>query len=161
VLDNAVIGDDVTIQSSTIEYSRMESGSDAGPYAHIRGGSVVGEGAHVGNFAELKNTSMARNAKSGHFSYLGDATIGENVNIGAGSITANYDGTQKNQTVIGNDAFIGSDTILVAPVTVGQDARTGAGSVVTKDVAAGSTVVGVPARPYQARVKEPSDAGSR
>lgn len=153
VLDHAEIGDNVTIRSSTIEHSRMESGSDAGPYAHIRGGSVVGEGVHIGNYAELKNTVMGRGAKSGHFSYLGDATIGERVNIGAGSITANYDGERKNATVIEDGAFIGSDTILVAPVTVEAAARTGAGSVVTKDVAAGSTVVGIPARPIASRRK--------
>jgi bifunctional UDP-N-acetylglucosamine pyrophosphorylase/glucosamine-1-phosphate N-acetyltransferase len=154
VLDHAQIGDDVTITSSTIEHSRMEDGSNAGPYAHIRGGSIVGEDVHIGNFAELKNTTMGRGAKSGHFSYLGDATIGDRVNIGAGSITANYDGVQKHQTVIGEDVFIGSDTVLVAPVTVEQDARTGAGSVVTRDVAAGTTVVGVPARPIASRVKQ-------
>lgn len=151
VLDNAKIGNNVTIRSSTIEFSTMEDNSDAGPYAHIRGGSVVGENAHIGNFAELKNTRMGAGAKSGHFSYLGDATIGERVNIGAGSITANYDGKQKNATVVEQDAFIGSDTVLVAPVTVAEGAKTGAGSVVTKDVAAGSVVVGIPARPIASR----------
>ena len=161
VLDHAEIGDNVTIRSSTIEHSRMEDGSDAGPYAHVRGGSVVGEGVHIGNYAELKNTVMARGAKSGHFSYLGDATIGENVNIGAGSITANYDGIRKNPTVIEDGAFIGSDTILVAPVTVGEAARTGAGSVVTKDVAAGSTVVGIPARPIASRKRSAAEPDSR
>ncbi len=156
VLDHAEIGDHVTIRSSTIEYSRMEAGSDAGPYAHIRGGSVIGEGVHIGNFAELKNTSMGRDAKSGHFSYLGDATVGHGVNIGAGTITANYDGEKKNPTTIGDGAFVGSDTILVAPVTVAEGARTGAGSVVTKDVAPGTTVVGIPARPIASRKRTPS-----
>lgn len=156
VLENAIIGNNVTIRSSTIEFSTMEDNSDAGPYAHIRGGSVVGEHAHIGNYAELKNTRMGAGAKSGHFSYLGDATIGERVNIGAGSITANYDGKQKNVTVIEQDAFIGSDTVLVAPVTVSEGAKTGAGSVVTKDVAAGSVVVGIPARPIASR-KRASD----
>ncbi len=151
VLDKAEIGDHVTIRSSTIEHSRMESSSDAGPYAHIRGGSVIGEGVHIGNFAELKNTSMGRDAKSGHFSYLGDATVGQGANIGAGTITANYDGEKKNRTTIGDGAFVGSDTILVAPVTVAEGARTGAGSVVTKDVAPGATVVGIPARPIASR----------
>ncbi len=156
VLDHAEIGDHVTIRSSTIEYSRMEAGSDAGPYAHIRGGSVIGEGVHIGNFAELKNTSMGRDAKSGHFSYLGDATVGHGVNIGAGTITANYDGEKKNPTTIGDGAFVGSDTILVAPVTVAEGARTGAGSVVTKDVAPGTTVVGIPARPIASRKRTPA-----
>lgn len=104
---------------------------------------------HIGNFVELKNTALAAGAKSGHFSYLGDATIGERVNIGAGTITANYDGTTKHHTEIGDDAFIGSDSILVAPVTIGYGARTGAGAVVTKDVPAGETVIGVPAKPMR------------
>lgn len=151
VLDHVEIGDNVTVQSSTIEHSRMDDGSDAGPYAHIRGGSVIGEGAHVGNYAELKNTTLGRGAKSGHVSYLGDATIGEHVNIGAGTITANYDGVRKNPTIIEDGAFIGCDTMLIAPITVGAGAKTGAGSVVTKDVAEGSTVVGIPARPIASR----------
>jgi bifunctional UDP-N-acetylglucosamine pyrophosphorylase / glucosamine-1-phosphate N-acetyltransferase len=157
VLDHVEIGDNVTVQSSTIEHSRMEDGSDAGPYAHIRGGSVIGEGAHVGNYAELKNTVFGRGAKSGHVSYLGDATIGERVNIGAGSITANYDGVRKNQTIIEDGAFIGCDTMMIAPLTIGAGAKTGAGSVVTKDVAEGSTVVGIPARPIGSRKKAGSD----
>lgn len=146
VLDHATIGDNVIIQSSTIEHSTMESGSDAGPYAHIRGGSVIGQHVHIGNFAELKNTTMARGAKSGHFSYLGDATVGEGVNIGAGSITANYDGSRKNRTVLENGVFVGCDTVFVAPVTVGEGSKTGAGSVVNRNVPPNTTVVGVPAR---------------
>lgn len=146
VLDHATIGDNVVIQSSTIEHSTMEAGSDAGPYAHIRGGSVIGEGVHIGNYAELKNTTMAAGAKSGHFSYLGDATVGERVNIGAGSVTANYDGTDKNRTVLGNDVFVGCDTVFIAPVTVEEGAKTGAGSVVNRDVPSHATVVGIPAR---------------
>jgi bifunctional UDP-N-acetylglucosamine pyrophosphorylase/glucosamine-1-phosphate N-acetyltransferase len=121
---------------------------------------VIGEGVHIGNFAELKNTTMSAGAKSGHVSYLGDATVGENVNIGAGTITANYDGVAKHRTVIGADAFIGSDTVLVAPVTVGEEARTGAGSVVTHDVPDGDTVVGVPARPFTPRAAAASRPGS-
>jgi bifunctional UDP-N-acetylglucosamine pyrophosphorylase / glucosamine-1-phosphate N-acetyltransferase len=151
VIDHAVIGDNVTVQSSTIEHSTMRDGSDAGPYAHIRGGSDIGPGTHIGNFAELKNSTIGPDAKSGHFSYLGDATIGARVNIGAGTITANYDGEKKHRTTIEDDVFVGSDSVLVAPVTLGADARTGAGSVVTRDVAPETTVVGVPARPIARR----------
>ena len=151
VLHNATLGEGVVVRSSTIEDSTMEDGSDAGPYAHLRGGTVLGPGVHIGNFAELKNTVMGAGAKSGHVSYLGDATVGERVNIGAGTITANYDGRRKHPTTIERDAFVGSDTVLVAPVTVGEGARTGAGSVVTRDVAPETTVVGVPARPIARR----------
>jgi bifunctional UDP-N-acetylglucosamine pyrophosphorylase/glucosamine-1-phosphate N-acetyltransferase len=158
VLDNATIGNNVTIQSSTIEHSTLQDGSDAGPYAHIRGGSVIGPGVHIGNFAELKNTAMGPDSKSGHFSYLGDATVGERVNIGAGTITANYDGEQKHRTTIEDDVFVGSDSVIVAPRTLGANARTGAGSVVTRDVPPNTTVVGVPARPIgkKARTKDPN-----
>lgn len=146
IVDNATIGDDVVIRSSTIEHSTIMSGSDAGPYAHIRGGSVIGEDVHIGNYAELKNTTMGAGAKSGHFSYLGDATVGERVNIGAGSVTANYDGRNKNRTILENDVFVGCDTVFIAPVTVEEGAKTGAGSVVNRDVPPHTTVVGVPAR---------------
>lgn len=149
VLNNTQVEDNVTIRSTTIENSVVRNGADAGPYAHIRSGSDVGENVHIGNFAELKNTTMSTGSKSGHFSYLGDATVGERTNIGAGTITANYDGVRKNRTEIGDDAFIGCDSILVAPLTVGTQSITGAGSVVTKDVQPGQKVVGVPARPIK------------
>jgi bifunctional UDP-N-acetylglucosamine pyrophosphorylase/glucosamine-1-phosphate N-acetyltransferase len=161
MLDHATIGDNVTIQSSTIEHSTMKSGSDAGPYARIRGGSVIGEGVHIGNFAELKNSTMGTDAKSGHFSYLGDATIGERVNVGAGSITANYDGTRKNRTILGDDVFLGCDTVLVAPVTVHEGSKTGAGSVVNRDVPPHTTVVGVPARPIVKRTTPALDGSDK
>lgn len=151
VLIDATIGDGVTIRSSTIEGSTIQSSADAGPYARIRAGSVIGEGVHIGNFAEVKSSTLGKGAKAGHFSYLGDASIGERTNIGAGTITANYDGIRKNRTEIGDDVFIGSDTVLVAPVEVQSGARTGAGSVVTKNVKSGQTVVGIPARPIHSK----------
>lgn len=154
IISNSTIGNDVTIRSSTIEDSEMHDLSDAGPYAHIRHGSVIGTGVHIGNFAELKNTVMEPGSKSGHVSYLGDARVGKRTNIGAGSITANYDGKKKNRTSLGDDVFVGCDTVFIAPVTVEDHARTGAGSIVTKDVEAGVTVVGVPARPVSRKDTE-------
>jgi bifunctional UDP-N-acetylglucosamine pyrophosphorylase/glucosamine-1-phosphate N-acetyltransferase len=103
----------------------------------------------MGNFGEVKDSTLGPGTKMGHFSYIGNATIGEGVNIGAGTITCNYDGVHKNPTVIGNGTFIGSDTMLVAPVTLGQRAKTGAGAVVTKDVPDDTLVVGIPARPIK------------
>ncbi|MFM8594461.1 MAG: bifunctional UDP-N-acetylglucosamine diphosphorylase/glucosamine-1-phosphate N-acetyltransferase GlmU, partial [Chloroflexota bacterium] len=132
------IGDRVQVRASTIEFSVIGEGSDCGPYAHVRAGTVLAPGVHIGNFAEIKNSELAESVKVGHFSYVGDATVGARTNIGAGTVTANYDGQAKHRTVIGKDAFIGSDTILRAPVSVGDGARTGAGSVVTEDVAPGT-----------------------
>lgn len=151
VLIDATVGDGVTVRQSTIEKSEMHTGSDIGPYSRVRSGSVIGENAHIGNFAELKNTTMSTRSKSGHFSYLGDAAVGERTNIGAGTITANYDGKQKHHTEIGDDVFIGCDSVLVAPVEIEKGAVTGAGSVVTKNVTAGQTVVGIPARPITSK----------
>ena len=147
VLHNATIGDGAEVRSSTIHDSRVESNATVGPYAHIRGNSNIGARAHIGTSTELKNTSIGEDAKVGHFGYLGDATIGSRTNIGAGTITANYNGTQKFPTSIGEDVFIGSDTVLIAPVTIAHGAKTGAGAVVNRDVAEGQTVVGVPAKP--------------
>ena len=132
----------------------MEDDATVGPFSHLRPGSVVGRGAEVGNYAELKNTRLGAGAKQHHMSYLGDAEVGERANIGAGTITANYDGTTKHRTTIGEGAFIGVDTMIVAPRDIGPGARTGAGAVVTKDVPAGKLAVGVPARirePHQPR----------
>ena len=146
VIENSRLGDRVIVRSSTVEDSRIADETDVGPYAHLRGGSEIGPRVHIGNFAELKNARLAAGVKVGHFSYIGDATLGAETNVGAGTITANFDGRNKHRTEIGARAFIGSDTILRAPVRLGDGARTGAGSVVTKDVPAGATVVGVPAR---------------
>jgi bifunctional UDP-N-acetylglucosamine pyrophosphorylase/glucosamine-1-phosphate N-acetyltransferase len=136
------IGDRVTVLNcSLVTDSQIGDAASVGPFAHLRQQAVVGEGARVGNFVELKKTSLGRGSKSMHLAYLGDATIGPDVNIGAGTITCNYDGVTKNQTVIERGAFIGSDTQLVAPVTVGQGAYVGTGTTVREDVPAGALAV--------------------
>ena len=146
VIVNSRIGDRVIVRSSTVEDSVIADDADVGPYSHVRAGSEIGPHTHIGNFAEIKNAHLASGVKIGHFSYIGDAAVGEETNIGAGTVTANFDGSRKHQTAIGARSFIGSDTILRAPISIGDDARTGAGSVVTKDVPDGATVVGMPAR---------------
>jgi len=146
-LIDAVIGDGAVISYSIVRDSTIGPGVTVGPFAHIRGGSRVQADVHIGNFVELKNTEMGEGTKAGHLSYLGDADIGAGANIGAGTITCNYDGKRKNKTQIGAGAFIGSHSSLVAPVDIGEGALTGAGSVVTHDVAAGERVAGNPARP--------------
>jgi bifunctional UDP-N-acetylglucosamine pyrophosphorylase / glucosamine-1-phosphate N-acetyltransferase len=140
------IGDRARIEHSWLDSVEFGSDSDCGPFSKLRPGTRIASGVHVGSFAEIVRSSVGTGSKVPHFSYLGDATVGENVNIGAGSITANFDKGVKNPTVIDDDAFIGVDTMLRAPVRVGRGARTGAGSVVTRDVPAGATAVGVPAR---------------
>ena len=143
---DSTIGERCVIWASVIEASKIGNDVRIGPFAHLRSGCEIGDSAEIGNYAEQKNTRFGARSKQHHFSYLGDAEVGEDVNIGAGVITANYDGRAKHRTVIGNGAFIGSDTILRAPLTVGEGAYTGAGSVVTRDVPAGKLAVGVPAR---------------
>lgn len=145
-LIDAKVGERCQVWASVIEQSEIGNDVKVGPFAHLRAGCVVGDGAQIGNFAEQKNTRFGAGSKQHHFSYLGDAEVGARVNIGAGTITANFDGERKNTTIIGDDAFIGSDTILRAPITVGEGAYTGAGSVVTRDVPPGKLAVGVPAR---------------
>ncbi|TMD33937.1 MAG: UDP-N-acetylglucosamine diphosphorylase/glucosamine-1-phosphate N-acetyltransferase [Chloroflexi bacterium] len=129
-----------------IEEARIGDRSDCGPFVKIRPGTEIAENVHIGSFAELVRTKVGRNSKVPHVSYLGDTDLGEDANIGAGTITANFDGVHKNRTEIGDGAFVGVDTMLVAPVKLGKGARTGAGSVVTKDVPEGATAIGVPAR---------------
>jgi bifunctional UDP-N-acetylglucosamine pyrophosphorylase/glucosamine-1-phosphate N-acetyltransferase len=150
---DSTIGERVRIWSSVIESSTVGDDATVGPFSHLRPGSQVGRRAEVGNYAELKNTTLGEGSKQHHMSYLGDATIGERVNIGAGAITANYDGTRKHKTTIGDGAFIGVDTMIVAPREIGPGARTGAGAVVTRDVPAGKLAFGVPAR-----IREPRQA---
>jgi bifunctional UDP-N-acetylglucosamine pyrophosphorylase/glucosamine-1-phosphate N-acetyltransferase len=138
-ITNASVADDVTVlDHSVIVESRVDAGAQIGPFAHLRPDSHVGADARVGNFVELKKTSLGRGSKASHLAYLGDATIGARVNIGAGTITCNYDGERKHQTVIDDGAFIGSDSQLVAPVHVGADAYVAAGSSITDDVPPGS-----------------------
>ena len=146
VIRDSSLGDGCRVELSVVEQAVMEKGSDVGPFGHLRKGAHLGPGAHMGNFGELKNSYLGPGAKMGHMSYLGDATVGAGANIGAGTITCNYDGRRKHPTIIGEGAFVGSDTMLVAPVEIGDGAKTGAGSVVTRDVPPGTQAYGVPAR---------------
>lgn len=140
------VGDNCRIFASVLEGAQVEDEVVIGPFSHLRKGAHLAKGVHIGNFGEVKNSTLGAGTKMGHFSYIGDASIGNNVNIGAGTITCNYDGVRKNQTEIEDDVFIGSDTMLVAPVKLEKGSRTGAGSVVTKDVPQNTVVAGVPAR---------------
>lgn len=158
VITDSTLADHVTVRSSTISGAEIGPGSDIGPYSHLRAGARLGAGVHIGNFGEIKNSSLADGVKSGHFSYLGDTTVGPETNIGAGTITANFDGVAKHRTEIGAAAFIGSDAILRAPVRIGDRATVGAGSVVTRDVPADAVAVGVPARIIRTNHPSPPDA---
>jgi bifunctional UDP-N-acetylglucosamine pyrophosphorylase/glucosamine-1-phosphate N-acetyltransferase len=156
-LIDSQVGAGARVWASIVEASTIEDDAAVGPYSHLRPGSVVGRGAEVGNFAELKNTRLGAGSKSHHMSYLGDADLGAGVNVGAGTITANYDGARKHRTTVGDGAFLGVDTMIVAPRTIGEGAKTGAGSVVTRDVPAGKLAVGVPARIREIRPKPAAD----
>ncbi len=145
-LSNATLADNVTVKEHSLVFdSRLDTGATVGPFAHLRMNAHLRAGAVVGNFVEVKKSTLGEKSKAMHLSYLGDATLGDRVNIGAGTITCNYDGKNKHATVIEDGAKIGSDTMLVAPVTIGAGAMTGAGSVVTKDVPEHTLVAGVPA----------------
>ncbi len=143
VIENCTLGNGVLIrQSCVLEGSSVGDGAQIGPFAHLRPGSEIGENAHVGNFVETKKTRLGKGAKANHLTYMGDAEIGEGANIGAGTITCNYDGVSKHTTRVGKGVFVGSDTTLVAPLTVGDGAYIGAGSCITKNVPPDALAVG-------------------
>ncbi len=150
-LTDAEVGNGATIVYSTVTASTVGEGSRIGPYSHLRPGVRLGRFVEVGNFAELKNATIGDRTKVHHMSYIGDATVGAGVNIGAGTVTCNYDGRTKHHTIIEDGAFIGSDTMLIAPVRVGRGAVTGAGSVVRREVPQGGVAVGMPARVIRRR----------
>ena len=147
IVRDSLVGAGCRIEASVVESATLEDNVRVGPFAHLRRGAHLERDVECGNFAEVKNSRLGAGTKQHHFSYLGDAALGRQVNIGAGTITCNYDGVAKHRTEIGDGAFVGSDTMLIAPVRVGAGARTRAGSVVTRDVPDGATVYGVPARP--------------
>jgi len=153
-LSNARLGNNVTIRESVVVDSRLGNDVTIGPYAHLRNETSLGDDVKIGNFVEIKQSKLSRGVKASHLTYLGDAIVGEDTNVGAGTITCNYDGKNKNPTVIGKGAFIGSNSSLVAPLSIGDGAATGAGAVVTRDVPPGQRVAGVPARPLPAKDPE-------
>jgi bifunctional UDP-N-acetylglucosamine pyrophosphorylase/glucosamine-1-phosphate N-acetyltransferase len=146
IIRRSTVGDRCRLECSVVEDATLEEDVSVGPFGHLRTGAYLERGVHMGNFGEVKNSRLGAGAKMGHFSYLGDATVGAGANIGAGTITCNFDGKKKHRTEIGEGAFIGSDTMLVAPVKIGKGAKTGAGSVVTRDVPDETLAVGVPAK---------------
>ena len=154
VIEDSVIGDRCRVIASFLEGAQVAADAEIGPYCHLRPGAVIESAAHLGNFVEVKNSRIGANTAAGHFCYLGDADIGAGVNIGAGTVTCNYDGVDKHPTRIGDGAFIGSDTMLIAPVSVGAKAATGAGAVVTKDIPDTGRAVGVPARLVRRKTAE-------
>jgi bifunctional UDP-N-acetylglucosamine pyrophosphorylase/glucosamine-1-phosphate N-acetyltransferase len=154
LVEHSIIADDVHVWYSVVRDCSIGKGVSIGPFAHLRGGASVEPDARIGNFVELKNTRLGRGAKAQHLAYLGDADVGDAANIGAGTITCNYDGVRKNKTKIGKRAFIGSNSSLVAPIEIGDDAMTGAGAVVLRDVPAGERVVGNPAHPIKSKKKQ-------
>jgi bifunctional UDP-N-acetylglucosamine pyrophosphorylase / glucosamine-1-phosphate N-acetyltransferase len=163
-LIDTTVGRGCRIWASVLEASEVEDDVSIGPFAHLRPGSSIGRGAKLGNYAEVKNSRLEAGVQQHHMSYLGDAHVGARANIGAGTITANYDGTHKNRTTIGEGAFVGVDTMLVAPVEIGDGAKTGAGAVVTHDVPPGGLAFGVPARLHEPRPRgasrPPGEPGS-
>ena len=152
IIRDSRIGRGCRVTASALEEATMEDGADIGPFSHLRPGAHLESGVHIGNFVEVKESRFAAGAVMGHFGYVGDAAVGERVNMGAGAITCNYDGKDKHRTTIGAGAFIGCDTMLIAPVSVGDGAYTGAGAVVTRDIPPGRLAVGVPAK-----IREPNE----
>lgn len=140
-IENSIIGNNVTIYSSYVIDSEIENDVKIGPYASLRGHSVIKCQTKVGSFCEVKNTVLNKNSKIPHLSYVGDTTVGENVNIGAGTITANYDGINKNKTIIEDNCFIGSNTTLIAPIKIGEGSLIAAGSTLTDDVPSDSLAI--------------------
>ena len=145
-INDSSVGNRCRITASALEEATTEDDVDMGPFSHLRPGAYLESNVHIGNYVEVKESRFAKGSVMGHFGYIGDASIGAGANLGAGLVTCNYDGKDKHRTVIGDGAFIGCDTMLVAPVEVGENAITGAGAVVINDVPAGRLVVGVPAR---------------
>jgi bifunctional UDP-N-acetylglucosamine pyrophosphorylase/glucosamine-1-phosphate N-acetyltransferase len=142
-VQNSILGVGVLVRNGCIlDDATIADGALLGPYAHLRPGSEIGEAAHIGNFVETKKVRLGRGSKANHLSYLGDAVIGDGVNIGAGAITCNYDGVHKHTTTIGDGVFVGSDSTLVAPLTLGDGAYVAAGSCITEDVPAESLALG-------------------
>lgn len=154
------IGNNTSINSSLIKDSTISNYVEIGPSSHIRDNSIINDHAKIGTNAEIKNTIIGAGTKSGHFSYLGDAKIGQNVNIGAGTITCNYDGENKHETIIGDDSFIGSDSLLIAPINIGKKVITGAGSVVNKNIPDNSKAIGFPVKVVKSDFKNGSEFGN-
>jgi len=158
---DSTIGAGSRVWWSVVEGARVGRRVTIGPYFRIRPGTVLEDDVALGSFGEVKNSHVGARTQMHHFSYLGDAEVGENVNIGAGAITCNFDGVNKHRTTIGADVFVGSDTMLIAPIEIGAGAMTGAGSVVTHDVPDGERVVGVPARPIPRRSEASKARGDK
>ena len=146
VVRDSTIGDDCKVVASFLEEAVVEDSVEIGPFSHLRPGAYLESDVHIGNFSEIKNSRLGRGVAMGHFGYVGDASIGARANLGAGMVTCNYDGVAKHRTVVEEGAFIGCDTMFIAPVRIGAGASTGAGAVVTKDVPPNRLAVGVPAK---------------
>ena len=142
----SLINKNVNINFSYIENSILENKCIIGPYSRVRSNSLIGQNVKIGNFAEIKNSKIGKNSNLNHYCYIGDSLIGMNVNIGAGVVTCNYDGKKKSKTIIGDDCFIGSGTMIIAPRNIGINVTTGAGSIITKDIEHNLIVVGNPAK---------------
>jgi bifunctional UDP-N-acetylglucosamine pyrophosphorylase/glucosamine-1-phosphate N-acetyltransferase len=153
-LRSSRLGEDSVVEASVVEDSAVGARVHIGPYSHVRGHSTIGDGCHLGNYAEVNRSTLGQGVKMHHFSYLGDATVGDRANIAAGVITNNFDGVNKHPTVIGEDAFVGCDTMLVAPVEMGAGSQTGAGTVLRQDLPPGALAVGVPGRIIRRRGEE-------
>jgi bifunctional UDP-N-acetylglucosamine pyrophosphorylase/glucosamine-1-phosphate N-acetyltransferase len=160
-ISDSTIGEDCRIVASVIESSVVEDLATVGPFSHLRPGAHVGRRSEIGNYAEIKNSRLGEHVRQHHMSYLGDAELGDETNVGAGTITANYDGVRKHRTIIGKGVFLGVDTMLRAPVTLGDGSKTGAGAVVTHDVPAGKLALGMPARIREIReIPKPDAVGT-